>query len=130
VIIRTLGAKSGSRQNAPTFLSQDWESLQHRDYVLRRLIERIGFASRLETRVLHELPHDRTLQIQWQDGGSIVLHLDQGLGFWTTRQRIPFAFTAKPEQQDGELAKASFDVLHRHGHSMPMFILDVELSKA
>jgi DEAD/DEAH box helicase domain-containing protein len=129
VMIRTQAAKAGLAASGPRLLVHDWESAPHRDHVLRAMVERLGFVCRLETRRIQELPHDRTLQIQWQGGGNVVLHLDQGLGFWNARQRLPFPFTARPEAQGAELAGLRFDVVHRQPQPMPIFILDVQLGK-
>ncbi len=62
------------------YVSHDWESRLLQAYVLRDLIEWLGFVFRLETRTVQDLPHGRTLQVQWPNGGNAVLHLDQGLG--------------------------------------------------
>jgi hypothetical protein len=126
LLIRTLDHRAGGGSLPPAFLWHDWQSSDHRNHVLRTLVEGIGFKSTLETSTLQQLPHERTIEIHWRDQGSVILHLDQGLGHWTAVGRPRFAFTAGPQNQALSLAALRFELVHRQPYPMAIFVLDAK----
>ena len=53
------------------------------------------------------LPHGRTLELEYDDGGRVELLLDQGLGFWRVRGRAPFDFNANVVRQVEAVMRAN-----------------------
>jgi hypothetical protein len=127
LLIRTLDRRPGAGSVVPAFLWNDWESSEHKNYVLRALMEGIGFKTTLESTTLSQLPHERTIEIHWRDQGSVILHLDQGLGHWIAAGRPRFVFTASPQNQAVSLATLRFEAVHRQPYPMAIFVLDAKM---
>ena len=95
---------------APRWVHDNWKTAREAEAAIVRL-----FASRpIEVQVIHSkakrFPHERTLQITWEDGRSWRCHLDHGFGFMRTTRQVAHDFHASADLQGTALAKAKFEL--------------------
>ena len=50
-----------------------------------------------------DLAHARELRLEWEDGASWLLRLDQGFGFWVTDRSERFPFDRSTDEQSRTL---------------------------
>jgi hypothetical protein len=122
--VRTQACRNSDYAGCGRYLHHDWGDINHRDAVLRRVLERSVTRVSLETDELKNLPHDRTLSLQWGNGESLLLYLDQGLGHWGTVRSVSFPFTEMPASQASSLIAVDFSVTSRSSFPMAVFVLD------
>jgi hypothetical protein len=73
-----------------------------------------------------EAAHARELRLVWADNATLVIRLDQGLGFLEERRSsIGHVFSAPAEAQASAIQAVSFDVRARGEHPVPMYVAGV-----
>jgi hypothetical protein len=88
-----------NKSSVPSELCDDWHEPDIRNSVLRSLMEREGYSVSIEDG--RELKiHYRFLRIETEEGSSLLIRLDNGLGYWKVFGKRPsFDFGAVPETQ-------------------------------
>ncbi len=110
-----------SRVSATTF-DNDWESEDLRRDVLDGVLGHLGLNVKFERRSTRQLPHARTLEVHWDDGGSVVIGLDQGFGSWRGGDTTPFPFRQGLQPQMKRLITASFAITAGSNFVVPAYI--------
>jgi hypothetical protein len=93
----------------------DWRDAATRNRVLREVVENAGFATSVEVTSRHALPHGRTLRIRNSKGSLIEVMLDQGFGYWRSRDGT-FDFTASASDQAKSVARGDISVMGSSPH--------------
>ncbi len=91
-------------------LHHNWHDPKDRDEVLRVLLRSLNATAEVLSVERKDIPHDRALLLEWEDGLFLRVTLDQGFGAWITSKRLPFDFNALPAGQAKELMKLAYDV--------------------
>jgi hypothetical protein len=126
-VIRTQADRAGgSGQSQPWAAFHDWRDTVTRDYVLKAVVSKAGFAVSVETAPRHALPHGRTLRIQRSEGTVLEIMLDQGFGYWRSRSGA-FDFAASASEQASLLFRGDIAVVGSPSHPT---ILILDLSNA
>ena len=86
-------------QNGPWELGHNWEYEEDRRRITDRVLSIKGAAPDMKVRKGRDLAHARELKLEWRDGASWILRLDQGLGFWTTSGAERFPFDRNTDEQ-------------------------------
>jgi hypothetical protein len=115
----------GNPRNPPYVLKNDWaEPAVQRD-VIKGVVEGFGRAT-VDVLDKDETAHARELRLAWADSATLVIRLDQGLGFLEERRSsIPHAFNAPAVAQAAAIKAASFDVRGRGDHPVPIYVAGV-----
>ena len=94
----------------PVSFKHDWRVAGQRDTILSRLID-ADFPGRFQliAEDKRELQHGRTLRLTYENE-SVLIWLDQGFGFWTPANNLPFSFSASPATQEEQLRTAAFRI--------------------
>lgn len=92
-----------SGQRAPWGLGHNWEFEEDRKRVTDRVLAIKGVAPMLNVANARELAHVRELRLEWKDGATWYLRLDQGLGFWRTERDERFPFDRSTDEQSRTL---------------------------
>ena len=100
VPLRVSTDKKFSDKTTGRFLMDDWVSASPRDDVLNALLTSTGF---LAAAVDHNASHQRTLEIRGEDETRLLLWLDWGFGYWTTKRRHQFDFGESTTNQAAKL---------------------------
>jgi hypothetical protein len=81
-------------------VNHNWGQQNDRDQVVRGVIEGLtgGYVS-LTAKPKKEIDHSRELSITWQDGTSMKLYLDEGVGCWRINGMQSFEFGASVSHQ-------------------------------
>jgi len=120
--IEVVTERSASTQAAPALLHETWTDDRVRADVLRSLMPRASVALRAK----QDCPHARSLHLDFADGGSVTIFLDQGLGAWRTAGRRPVRFDGQAEatRQVAELKRIETDIEMQGGgaHASPLWI--------
>ena len=80
-------------------LEDDWGYEDDRREITRQMLSFDGVIPEIKVRNNRDLAHARELKLEWKDGASWTLRLDQGLGFWTTTRSARFPFDRNIEEQ-------------------------------
>ena len=80
-------------------LEDDWGYEDDRREITRQMLSFDGIIPEIKVRNNRDLAHARELKLEWKDGASWTLRLDQGLGFWTTTSLERFPFDRNIEEQ-------------------------------
>ncbi|WP_339886628.1 Zn-binding domain-containing protein [Rhodopirellula europaea] len=73
------------------------------------------------------LDHARKLTLTWEDGSSVMLVLDQGVGFMQEDGCVPFDLSLAPAKQAKDLIGRKFGIRHI-GRRMPIYIMNAAQS--
>ncbi len=120
--ILTQGDRRDSRLGVPDQLHHDWPSATLRKAVMSVAFQTSTFSASLELKDLRDLPHRRSMEIRYEDGGRIEILLDQGLGYWRVRGRSPFDFNANVTRQAAALANSGAVVVGDRTHKTTILI--------
>jgi ATP-dependent helicase YprA (DUF1998 family) len=99
--IRTDRLKEDRYGGAPSRLAHNWRDEDDRKDTIIELARRFGLDCRFNDK---EAPHGRKLTIDYDDGSSAILLLDQGFGYWRARSGDQHNFRAGPIEQARALA--------------------------
>jgi len=110
VTLTTASQLSNAPSSSPIYLKHDWRLANHRDSVVQGLFA-ADFPQRfrLSIKDKRDVAHGRVLRLSYTDG-DVVLHLDQGFGYWTTTAPVQFMFSAAIADQISELRRVLFQV--------------------
>jgi hypothetical protein len=93
------------RQKVGSHPSHDWDPTVNRVELFAEYCPQIGVPNVSWTeRKKHETNHRRSLRLQWADGSSFRLLLDEGVGFLGTERHTAFDFTKPIAKQATALA--------------------------
>ncbi|MYI46653.1 MAG: DEAD/DEAH box helicase [Gemmatimonadetes bacterium] len=96
----------------PQFVQDDWAKPLEAKNAITRLFATRSMEVEISHRKPRHVPHERILQITWEDGRSWDCHLDHGFGFMTTAaRRVTHDFDASAERQAKLLATADFNLI-------------------
>lgn len=100
---------SKSSNSAPYLLKHDWENLSDYQDVIRKYMEdRTGLSINLDIKTNNrELPHSRSLILQFKSKKQAQIFFDQGMGYWELKAdgMFSFDFSRSIEQQIERLIK-------------------------
>ena len=82
-----------------------------------------SFKATIKNLDYRDLGHARKLVLSWEDGSSVMLVLDQGVGFMQDDGRVPFDLSLSPSKQARDLIGCKFTVRH-DGRGMPIYIMN------
>jgi hypothetical protein len=102
----------------------DWAPVDDRYHVFAAAAAGVGLMGELETLPKYKAPHARELSIQWADGASWTMRLDEGFGFLRSRKQIPYNFAASSASQGAALVSATYEVAARHETHMYVFAIE------
>lgn len=81
----------------------EWNSSSIRKEVFEKTFDFMGESLLVEISSIRDMPHDRTLSLDWMDGSVTTIRLDHGFGAWSmksVRERLPdFDFDAPVDRQ-------------------------------
>jgi hypothetical protein len=120
--IITQGDRRDARPGLPDQLHHDWSSGTLRKAVLTAALQGSGFAADIQFKDLRDLPHRRSLQIGFEDGGCVEILFDQGMGYWRVRGRSPFDFNANVTRQAGALVGSSAYIVGDRHHKTTILV--------
>ena len=100
-------------QNGPWELGHNWEYEEDRRRITDRVLSIKGAAPDMKVRKGRDLAHARELKLEWRNGASWILRLDQGLGFWTTSGAERFPFDRNTDEQSRTLLTIKSQVVGR-----------------
>ena len=108
VIVRTEQLPTYGRP--PANVDRDWQRSDSRRSVARSLLP--SFADRVDLKEARrgDLQHARVLTIDWSDGTSWTIHLDQGFGYWRPTRPQPFPFERPPASQAKALRRGDLEI--------------------
>lgn len=87
-------------------VNHNWGQQKDRDQVVRGVIEELtGGHVRLTAKPKKEIDHSRELSITWQDGTSMRLYLDEGVGCWRINGMQSFEFGGSVSHQIKDVAR-------------------------
>ncbi len=87
-------------QRQPYALHHNWQRTQEMQFVLRLLVMKSGAQSAIKTADKRDLPHARSLRLEYENGKRLTLFLDQGLGYWRSAGGMgDFPFDVDEKQQ-------------------------------
>lgn len=94
--------------SSPNHFRHDWRVTTHRSAVISGVLTK-DFPEKfsLVTKDKRDIAHGRVMRLVYADG-AIVLHLDQGFGYWSTTSPVYFAFSAGVPDQIVDLRRATF----------------------
>jgi hypothetical protein len=120
----------GNPRNPPAVLKNDWvEPAVQRD-VIKGLLDGIGRPT-VDILDRDETAHAREMRLVWSDATTLVVRLDQGLGFLEERRfSLAHGFTAPVAKQVAAIRAASFEVRGRGDHAVPMYVAGVVTGSA
>ena len=115
----------GNSRTPPSVLKNDWvEPAVQRD-VIKGLLEGFGRPI-VDILDKDEAAHARELRLVWADNATLVVRLDQGLGFLEERRSSqPHSFTAPAAKQVAAIKATSFEVRERGEHAALMYVAGV-----
>lgn len=101
----------------------DWEYEKERNVVLRKVLTIPEIELDLIVNSVKEMSHARELILDWNDGASWKMRLDQGLGYWITTSRESFPFDHDLDVQSDQLLELKFNVVCRNsGHPTLLYL--------
>ena len=112
--VETAQLNQGRSRRSSWSLQGDWEYKDDREKVTCQVLSFDGFSAEVKVRSNRDLAHARELKLEWKDGASWILRLDQGLGFWIERQPEPFPFGRNTEEQVRALLATTIHVVGRN----------------
>ena len=96
------------------------------DRLRRETMQALLPGTKIDIRPKRDCPHPRCLTLEWQDGRSLRINLDQGLGTWKTTGRIAprFDVDEAPATQAKQLQQMVFEIGNRHsdGIDSPIWV--------
>jgi hypothetical protein len=114
--------RSDSDRPAPALMHEAWTDDTIRADVLRGLLPRASVSLRAK----QDCPHARSLHLDFADGSSVTIFLDQGLGAWRTAGRRPVRFKGEADatRQVAELKRIETDIEMQGGgaYASPLWI--------
>ena len=91
-------------------VQHDWTLAQEAKKTIEHLFRAKSMSVEADLRHAKRVPHDRKLEITWNDGTRWRCQLDHGFGFLRVARAVPHPFEASPQRQAKALAAARFDV--------------------
>lgn len=113
-------ASSYSRQQ-PNYFHMGWQSDRDQEAVLREIFSEFIVDVQVHPNN-HSLRHARFLTLQWADGQSAEINLDQGVGFLRSTVQIRYDSSQNPQGQAQQIRNTQFSVTHE-GIEMPIYII-------
>jgi hypothetical protein len=90
-------------QRPPWAIGHNWEYEEDRKLVTDRVLAIKGATPVLNVADARDLAHARELRLEWEDGASWYIRLDQGLGFWMAERNEQFPFDRSTDEQSRTL---------------------------
>lgn len=94
---------SKNSNSTPYLLKHDWENLiDYQNIVQKYIEERTGLRIDLDIKASNrDLPHSRSLTLQFKSGKRVQIFFDQGMGYWELKAdgMFRFDFSRSTEQQ-------------------------------
>lgn len=91
-------------------IADRWPTSTPRGRLFEEALARIGLSGKLIELKKQDTPHARELEIVWEDGKRLLLHLDEGFGFMKSVSRPRYDFHAPLEEQGEILLDQKYDV--------------------
>lgn len=98
-----------TKEEIPRLFYHDWRESEDRREVVNAWFS-TGFHSFIWNEYpLHDLPHERKLELTWADGSQFKIMLDQGVGYWRIVRgvRAEFPFEGEIKQQINKLSNTN-----------------------
>lgn len=87
-----------------------WPRTVSRAEVFAAALDRIGLSGTLVEKDKRDTPHARELEVVWEDGKRLLLHLDEGFGFIRSVSVPRYDFRAAPDDQAEDLMTTEFTI--------------------
>lgn len=81
-----------------------------RDQLFHTALARMKLSGKLVEKEKRDTPHARELEIMWEDGKRVLLHLDEGFGFVRAISRPRYDFYAPIEKQVRMLVEQNYEI--------------------
>lgn len=107
LVVQTLDSRPDPTRNRKGRVTDDWPSNTARLGILRKLLQGMVHLTVTE-KPNRELDHARQLKLTWHDGQSMLVRLDEGLGFLESSAR--FDVTRSVPAQASDLLATNFRV--------------------
>jgi len=78
--------------------------------VLQAMLKNHAQRVSVTTMARRDMPHERSLEVLWENGEKLVATLDQGFGAWRAAGRPRHDFVADAVAQAGALTQLGFDI--------------------
>ena len=88
----------------------NWPRAETRDAVLQAMLKNHAQRVSVTTMARRDMPHERSLEVLWENGEKLVATLDQGFGAWRAAGRPRHDFVADAVAQAGALTQLGFDI--------------------
>ena len=107
---RILTTPPNERASPGRQVQDDWTLAQDAKKTIEHLFHTASISASVVLRNAKRTPHERKLEITWDDGTRWHCHLDHGFGFVRTARTVSHSFSDSPQRQAKALAAATFDV--------------------
>lgn len=91
VKVSTMNSREQTRPMPATHVYSDWPDLRDRDAVIEAAFDYIGVGAKVEALERQRLSHGRVLRVEFGDGATLNVRLDQGLSYWRVPRMSPGA---------------------------------------
>lgn len=119
LVLKTM--KSEERQTGSS-IHHNWSNDRVQESVLKKLLAPLVKPNpTISLTRRDDVPHARTMRIEWSDKRIAEITLDQGVGFTKTAGFVPHDFQAKPDLQAEELMQ-SFNVMQASAR-VPFYVM-------
>lgn len=114
---------SGANENRSSReVEHDWSDYRPQKSVLELLFAGDFQVTVNIARKSRDLPHARSLYLEWDTGENVEIVIDQGMGFAKTVDSSPFDFHESPTKQAGALRRLDKNI-RQVGTAMPVYII-------
>lgn len=118
----TLKAMKSEERQSSSCIYHNWNNDRDQESVLKQLLTPLVKANPVISLLRREdVPHARTMRLEWTDKRIAEITLDQGMGFTRTVGHVRHDFQAKPEYQVEEL-KQPFNIAQTSSR-VPFYIM-------
>ena len=101
----------------------DWEYETERNDVINKVLSIKDTNLDLSISTTKNMSHARELRLEWNDGASWIMRLDQGLGYWSTVSRELFPFDQSLDIQSDNLLELNTNVTCRSSNHPTLLYL-------
>lgn len=91
-------------------ITDDWAPGIRRDQIFAQALAHLKLSGKLIELEKRETPHARELEVVWEDGKRLLLHLDEGFGFMKSITRPRYDFHAPWEEQGQALLTQDYEL--------------------
>lgn len=110
----TIRTETVQDDRRPRQLSHNWMGNDDRTAIAEALLEQIpNMKVELAEKEKSELPHGRHLEMKFDDGNSMLIRFDQGMGYWEVLAKEHYPFRGDVDEQTQWISEQNLEVKNR-----------------